>query len=73
MYSEGEPIRGVNFILYSATVRPKQVSNCDKGSVPGLSAKQTTGLICHVVSDKDGGFTFPTLPYGDYKLVSRII
>ena len=73
MLSDGEPIRGVNFVLYSSTVRANDVTNCNRDKVPGMPAEGARGALCYVVSGQDGVFAFPSLPYGDYGLVSGYV
>lgn len=51
----------------------QNVFDCNKKALPDFPAadkdsKETQ--ICHVTSQKDGRFVFPTLPCGEYKLVS---
>ena len=68
--SEGEPIKGVNFMLFSDNVKPQEVINCDKTPVKGFKSGEQRDVICHVASQQDGTFVFPSLPCGAYSLVS---
>ncbi|RWS12490.1 nodal modulator 3-like protein [Dinothrombium tinctorium] len=73
--SDGEPIKGVQFSLYSKDKQNfdfKSIEKCDKSSV--TSKKPVSGdpkprYICHVISGPDGKFRFETIPPGDYKIV----
>ncbi|WAR04700.1 NOMO2-like protein [Mya arenaria] len=67
VYSEGEPIKGVNFLLYSTTVNQKDVLECDKSAMSGMGKSDKP--LCHVTSDASGKFTFPCLVTGDYYLI----
>ncbi|XP_052252971.1 nodal modulator 3-like [Dreissena polymorpha] len=67
--SEGEPIKGVNFLLYSATVSAQNVLDCDKSTVSGQGKTENFDPLCHVTSDTSGKFVFPCLPTGDYYLI----
>jgi len=69
VFSEGEPIKGVNFLLYSSTVAQKDVQDCDKSPIPGMGKKENYDPLCHVTSDVNGKFTFPCLVTGEYYLV----
>lgn len=66
VFSEGEPIKGVNFILFSTTVKPQDVTKCDKSLVKGFKHAEKGNLLCHVTSAGDGSFVFPVLPVGKY-------
>ncbi|KAL3886602.1 hypothetical protein ACJMK2_026586 [Sinanodonta woodiana] len=68
VYSEGEPIRGVSFLLFSTLVKKDDVLDCSKGPISGYKTDKE-GLLCHETSKDDGGFLFPCLPTGDYSLV----
>ena len=67
--SDGQPIRDVNFVLFSAVLDPKDVDGCDKSAIKGFPLAKKQPIICHVKSQEDGHFTFPSLPVGNYKLV----
>ena len=43
--------------------------NCEKTPVPGYTTDADKQPICHVSSQADGSFLFPTVPTGSYKLV----
>ncbi|XP_029647558.1 nodal modulator 1 [Octopus sinensis] len=67
VFSEGEPIKGVNFLLYSDTVDPQLVTDCEK--TPVKSLKNGDNSICHMSSKEDGTFSFASLPTGQYYLI----
>ncbi|XP_053372624.1 nodal modulator 2-like [Mercenaria mercenaria] len=69
VFSEGEPVMGVNFLLYSSIVNQKDVLDCDKSAVAGIGKTEKLDPLCHVKSDSTGKFTFPCLATGDYFLV----
>ncbi|XP_030833422.1 nodal modulator 3 [Strongylocentrotus purpuratus] len=66
--SEGEPIKNVFFILFSDTVKPEDVAGCQKSVVNGYQSEGKSPL-CHVQSDVDGQFVFPSLGSGVYRVV----
>ncbi|KFM75821.1 Nodal modulator 3, partial [Stegodyphus mimosarum] len=68
VYSDGEPIQGVHFLLFSKTKINNPV-NCSMDRVKGFSQKYSIPYVCYVTSSEDGKFTFPSLPPGTYKLV----
>ncbi|ELT93278.1 hypothetical protein CAPTEDRAFT_179513 [Capitella teleta] len=67
--SEGEPVAGVYFLLFSSTVNPKIVKSCEQGDVAGMPHREGEFMICFVKSQKDGSFIFPAIPTGSYTLV----
>ncbi|KAK7106662.1 BOS complex subunit NOMO1-like isoform X2 [Littorina saxatilis] len=68
VFSEGEPMKGVNFVLFSANGKKPAVGGCDKALPKGYpSASQQP--LCHVTSQADGSFVFTTIPTGQYYLV----
>ncbi|GFW16883.1 nodal modulator 2 [Trichonephila clavipes] len=69
VYSDGQPIQGVNFLLFSKKKLSTLPSRCDPEKVKGFSQILDLPYLCHVTSAKDGKFIFPSLPSGDYKLV----
>ncbi|GFT64984.1 nodal modulator 2 [Nephila pilipes] len=69
VYSDGQPIQGVNFLLFSKKILKSLPSGCDPEKVKGFSQILDVPYLCHVTSAKDGKFIFPSLPSGDYKLV----
>ncbi|XP_048249948.1 nodal modulator 1-like [Haliotis rufescens] len=66
--SEGDPIRGVNFVLFSDKVKKQDVSGCESKPVKGFTSTMGTPL-CHVISAANGAFSFPSLPTGKYTIV----
>lgn len=69
VYSDGQPIQGVNFLLFSKKKLTSLPLGCDPEKVKGFSQVLDMPYLCHVNSAKDGKFLFPSLPSGDYKLV----
>ncbi|XP_013400762.1 nodal modulator 2 [Lingula anatina] len=67
--SEGEPIKGVNFVLFSKTIKQKDVNKCDKTPIKGVGVPEGSKQLCFVVSQLDGKFLFPSLPSGSYSLI----
>jgi len=72
--SSGEPIQGVSFILYSVDGEKKDmVQSCtDQISseiVISITIEDAKNALCVVKSEKDGSFSFPTIPSGNYVLV----
>lgn len=68
--SEGEPIQGVEFSLYSTSLDAAP-SHCGL-SVPSTAARSAVkgwNLICQTISDPNGRFYFPIVSSGNYKLV----
>lgn len=67
--SEGEPIRGVKFVLHSDSgVVPR---GCLTTDIPVLPAGGRA--ICYATSGEDGVFDFPLLPNGDYSIVPHYV
>ncbi|KAK0042403.1 nodal modulator 1 [Biomphalaria pfeifferi] len=67
---DGQPMKSVNFILYSETQPLPTVSQCEKGVPKGFNSKETKlSPICYVTSKDDGTFVFPVVPSGSYFLV----
>ncbi|KAK7913571.1 hypothetical protein WMY93_013782 [Mugilogobius chulae] len=54
--SDGEPMKEVTFLLYSATVKKE-------------SGDSSLVYLCSALSKEDGTFTFPSLASGDYTVV----
>ncbi|KAK3103627.1 hypothetical protein FSP39_020627 [Pinctada imbricata] len=67
--SEGEAIKGVNFVLFSKSVPKEDVSDCEKSSPKGFTSGESAPLLCHVTSKEDGTFVYPSLPAGEYFIV----
>ncbi|KAI2797860.1 hypothetical protein BLOT_015280 [Blomia tropicalis] len=71
--SDGQPIKGVQFALYTKETEVK--INCDDGGIkPKFLAKLAkinsfySKYVCNALSNSDGIFHFKTLPVGDYIL-----
>ncbi|CAC5408303.1 Nodal modulator 2,Nodal modulator 3,Nodal modulator 1 [Mytilus coruscus] len=67
--SEGEPIKGVNFVLFSKVVNKQDVVDCEKTVPKGFVSPDKQESLCYVTSKDDGTFTFPSLPVGEYSIV----
>ncbi|XP_041372550.1 nodal modulator 1-like [Gigantopelta aegis] len=67
--SDGESVKGVNFILFSSTVKAEAIEDCDKSPVKGFTSPEAVRPLCHVTSKSDGTFIYPTLPTGKYFIV----
>ncbi|CAL1545393.1 unnamed protein product [Lymnaea stagnalis] len=67
---DGQPMKSVNFVLFSQGEQPPIVSQCEKGSPKGFHTKETKlSPICFVTSKDDGSFIFPVVPTGSYFLI----
>nr|XP_020498466.1 LOW QUALITY PROTEIN: nodal modulator 1-like [Labrus bergylta] len=68
--SDGEPMKGVTFLLYSATVKKEDVSGCNLSPVDGADSGDSSLLyLCSALSRDDGTFIFPSLASGEYTVV----
>ncbi|XP_034542714.1 LOW QUALITY PROTEIN: nodal modulator 1 [Notolabrus celidotus] len=68
--SDGEPMKGVTFLLYSATVKREDVSGCNSSPVEGAdSGDSSLVYLCSALSRDDGTFIFPSLASGEYTVV----
>ncbi|KAI7807708.1 BOS complex subunit NOMO1 [Triplophysa rosa] len=68
--SDGEPMRGVNFLLYSASVTQEAINGCSVAPVDGtLAGNPSLMYLCSAQSGEDGTFSFPCLPSGEYTVV----
>ncbi|XP_055958789.1 BOS complex subunit NOMO1 [Patella vulgata] len=67
--SDGEYIKGVNFLLFSSTVKQQDVTGCEKSPLKGFTGNQASKPICYVTSQQNGRFIFPSLPTGKYYIV----
>ncbi|XP_063398265.1 BOS complex subunit NOMO1-like isoform X2 [Mytilus trossulus] len=67
--SEGEPIKGVNFVLFSKVVNKQDVLDCEKSVPKGFVSPDKQDSLCYVTSKDDGTFTFPSLSVGEYSIV----
>ncbi|CAL9700722.1 unnamed protein product [Knipowitschia caucasica] len=68
--SDGEPMKEVTFLLYSATVKKEDISACNTSPVVGAeSGDSSLVYLCSALSKEDGSFTFPSLASGEYTVV----
>ncbi|XP_044289374.1 nodal modulator 1-like isoform X2 [Varanus komodoensis] len=68
--SDGEPMKGVLFLLFSSSVNKEDVMGCNASPVDGFAAKDNSlTYLCSVISKEDGSFTFLSLPSGKYTVV----
>ncbi|XP_061181394.1 BOS complex subunit NOMO1-like [Saccostrea echinata] len=67
--SEGEAIKGVNFILFSKQFKKEDISDCKNDIPSSFSHSEPVSPLCYVVSGEDGSFVFPSLPVGDFFIV----
>ncbi|XP_076872142.1 BOS complex subunit NOMO1 [Brachyhypopomus gauderio] len=68
--SDGEPMKEVNFLLYSATTAQEDISGCSVAPVDGVVVRDSAlAYLCSVQSRQDGTFCFPCLPSGHYTVV----
>uniref|UniRef100_A0A8C0LK55 Nodal modulator 1-like n=1 Tax=Canis lupus dingo TaxID=286419 RepID=A0A8C0LK55_CANLU len=69
--SDGEPMKGVKFLLFSSVVSKEDVLGCNISPVPGFQPPdESLVYLCYAVSKEDGSFSFYSLPSGDYTVVS---
>uniref|UniRef100_A0A8C4ICK8 Nodal modulator 1 n=1 Tax=Dicentrarchus labrax TaxID=13489 RepID=A0A8C4ICK8_DICLA len=68
--SDGEPMKEVTFLLYSATVKTEDVGGCNTSPVEGAdSGDSSLVYLCSALSREDGTFVFPALASGEYTVV----
>lgn len=70
--SDRQPIQGVDFILFSQTLKAEDVSGCDpieRRILEKTSKKAEGTALCKTKSRKDGVFSFSSVPSGEYTLV----
>uniref|UniRef100_A0A673C6F0 Nodal modulator n=1 Tax=Sphaeramia orbicularis TaxID=375764 RepID=A0A673C6F0_9TELE len=68
--SDGEPMKEVTFLLYSATVKKEDISGCNTSPVEGAdSGDSALVYLCSALSREDGTFSFPSLASGEYTVV----
>uniref|UniRef100_A0AAQ5YP00 Prealbumin-like fold domain-containing protein n=1 Tax=Amphiprion ocellaris TaxID=80972 RepID=A0AAQ5YP00_AMPOC len=68
--SDGEPMKEVTFLLYSATVKREDISGCNPSPVEGAdSGDSSLVYLCSALSREDGTFSFPSLASGEYTVV----
>uniref|UniRef100_A0A8C0I7N3 Prealbumin-like fold domain-containing protein n=1 Tax=Bubo bubo TaxID=30461 RepID=A0A8C0I7N3_BUBBB len=69
--SDGEPMKGVMFLLFSSSVTKEDVVGCNISPVDGFQSRdESLSYLCNVVSKEDGSFSFLSLPSGAYTVVS---
>ncbi|PKU44847.1 nodal modulator 1 [Limosa lapponica baueri] len=65
--SDGEPMKGVMFLLFSSSVAKEDVVGCNISPVDGFQSRdESLSYLCNVVSKEDGSFSFLSLPSGKY-------
>ncbi|XP_030066871.1 nodal modulator 1 [Microcaecilia unicolor] len=68
--SDGEPMKGVMFLLFSSSVKAEDILGCNSSPVEGFQAKdESLTYLCSIVSGEDGSFTFVSLPSGEYTVI----
>lgn len=69
--SDGEPITGVSFVLFKKSgTASVPITGCDSTTLQGFTTSvDKATLLCHVTSDSNGNFVYPSLPSGDYVIV----
>ncbi|XP_052512684.1 nodal modulator 1 isoform X2 [Budorcas taxicolor] len=68
--SDGEPMKGVKFLLFSSLVTKEDVLGCNLSPVPGFQPQdESLEYLCHAVSKEDGSFSFYSLPSGGYTVI----
>ncbi|XP_018425571.1 PREDICTED: nodal modulator 3-like [Nanorana parkeri] len=68
--SDGEPMKGVMFLLFSSTIKGEDILGCNLIPVESFQSKDMLiPYLCHVTSKDDGSFTFLSLPSGDYSVI----
>ncbi|XP_068686037.1 BOS complex subunit NOMO3-like [Montipora foliosa] len=73
VWSDGEPIQDVDFLLFSKTVNQKILPGCEeipKNVIEAIKKKTEVDTpLCQVKSGVDGLFMFPSVPSGEYTLI----
>ncbi|XP_010576836.1 PREDICTED: nodal modulator 1-like [Haliaeetus leucocephalus] len=68
--SDGEPMKGVMFLLFSSSVTKEDVVGCNISPVDGFQSRdESLSYLCNVVSKEDGSFSFLSLPSGKYTVI----
>lgn len=68
--SDGEPMKGVKFLLFSSLVNKEDVLGCNVSPVSGFQPPdESLVYLCYAVSKEDGSFSFYSLPSGGYTVV----
>lgn len=75
VFGEGEPIRGVHFVLVSEEGKggkaspPPALEGCEAAVPRGFALPPGVRFLCQVTSGEDGQFVFPAVPPGSYRLL----
>ncbi|KAM3826892.1 BOS complex subunit NOMO3-like [Vipera latastei] len=68
--SDGEPMKGVMFLLFSSSVAKEDIMGCNSSPVDGFPGREDSlAYLCSVISKEDGTFTFQSLPSGKYAVI----
>uniref|UniRef100_A0A8D0GN98 Prealbumin-like fold domain-containing protein n=1 Tax=Sphenodon punctatus TaxID=8508 RepID=A0A8D0GN98_SPHPU len=68
--SDGEPMKGVMFLLFSSSVTKEDIMGCNTSPVDGFQGRDDSiSYLCNVISKEDGSFTFLSLPSGEYTVI----
>ncbi|XP_019368143.1 PREDICTED: nodal modulator 1, partial [Gavialis gangeticus] len=68
--SDGEPMKGVMFLLFSSSVTKEDIMGCNISPVDGFQVRdESLSYLCNVISKEDGSFTFLSLPSGKYTVI----
>ncbi|XP_062999602.1 BOS complex subunit NOMO1-like [Elgaria multicarinata webbii] len=68
--SDGEPMKGVMFLLFSSSVTKEDIMGCNTSPVDSFPVRDDSlAYLCSVISKEDGSFTFLSLPSGKYTVV----
>ncbi|XP_043945088.1 nodal modulator 1-like isoform X1 [Protopterus annectens] len=68
--SDGEPMKGVMFLLFSSSVKTEDVAGCSPSPVEEFQVgDDSLSYLCSVVSKEDGTFSFLSVPSGDYTVI----
>ncbi|KAM4631893.1 BOS complex subunit NOMO1-like [Discoglossus pictus] len=68
--SDGEPMKGVMFLLFSSSISREEILGCNMSPVEGFQGRdESLSYLCHITSGEDGAFTFLSLPSGDYSVI----
>ncbi|KAF6032904.1 hypothetical protein EB796_008789 [Bugula neritina] len=64
--NEGQPAKGISFIIKSDSNQKADIRGCTAGSPPHYDKP---GALCYVTSDESGSFKFQSIPVGKYIIV----
>ncbi|OBS60368.1 hypothetical protein A6R68_08520 [Neotoma lepida] len=68
--NDGEPMKGVKFLLFSSLVNKEDVLGCNVSPVSGFQPPDESLIyLCYAISKEDGSFSFYSLPSGGYTVV----